>query len=283
MAADLPARAWTACDTSGPVDWTNRGGDMGGGPRRQTAPAAQAYCQREIYDNIQSVVLKNEEPAVEVLRAHVGAWPRRQSTSVQAPLPDEVPPTSLSSSKWCYAKGPLESAGISAPQPFFDSSRLSYHYDPNSSNFFSSDVNDRTQGPHDFVSGAFMTGFAGHELAAETTTAARLKKSRGSMRNLTSSLVLRGLPFSTSEDDVVSFFEAFGVAHCLAPGRAVELLSDATGRPSGFANVHLNHAAEFDYVRERIHMQRLGTRFIEVLPPRRTAGRRVAAAQIPGQ
>lgn len=82
-------------------------------------------------------------------------------------------------------------------------------------------------------------------------------------------LVLRGLPFNVSETEIWQFLESSGVGQDqLADDSAVVLLSNAQGRPSGFAEVYLARGADFWTVRDRLHMKRLGGRYIEALPPR---------------
>jgi len=95
----------------------------------------------------------------------------------------------------------------------------------------------------------------------------RNQKSQKNRANGTS-LVLRGLPFNVSEDDVAAFIDHAGALQDLAPGKPIVLLNNAQGRPSGFAEVNLNRAADFWQVRQKLHMQRLGGRYIEALPPR---------------
>jgi len=85
-----------------------------------------------------------------------------------------------------------------------------------------------------------------------------------------SSFVLRGLPFDVTENQVVSFIEQFAPAGILASMQAVTLVTNPQGKPSGFAEVQLDKRASFDEVRDKLHMQRLGDRYIEVLPPSST-------------
>lgn len=86
------------------------------------------------------------------------------------------------------------------------------------------------------------------------------------------SLMLRGLPFSATEEDVSEFIEQMGASDALAPGHAVSLLINSQGRPSGFAEVQLAKASMFWEVQEKLHMQRLGGRYIEALAPQKTPG-----------
>lgn len=84
------------------------------------------------------------------------------------------------------------------------------------------------------------------------------------------SLMLRGVPVNADESEVLSFVENCGVSHDeLAQTRGVVLCANATGRPSGFAEVHLSRGADFWKVRQRLHMQRFFRgRYIIALPPR---------------
>jgi RNA recognition motif-containing protein len=79
-------------------------------------------------------------------------------------------------------------------------------------------------------------------------------------------LVLRGLPFTATECDLADFLEQCGVLGSLAPGRPIVLLVNPQGRLSGFAEVNMVGEAEADEARASIHMQRMGNRYIEVLP-----------------
>jgi len=81
-------------------------------------------------------------------------------------------------------------------------------------------------------------------------------------------LVLRGLPFMASEADVAAFVEKTGSTRTLSvAGRQISLLDDALGRPSGFCVLNLASSAELQEVQRKLHMQRLGSRYIEALLP----------------
>lgn len=85
------------------------------------------------------------------------------------------------------------------------------------------------------------------------------------------SLVLRGLPFNVTGPEIFKFVGQAGVSRDdLAPEGGVVLLTNVQGRPSGFAEVHLAAGADFWDVRQKLHMQRLGGRYVEALPPRPT-------------
>lgn len=87
-------------------------------------------------------------------------------------------------------------------------------------------------------------------------------------------LVLRGLPFNVIEADVAAFLEQAGVSDSLVGYKPISLLSNASGKPSGFAEIQLKRDVNYWEVQEKLHMQRLGSRYIEVLPPRGVGGRR---------
>lgn len=94
-------------------------------------------------------------------------------------------------------------------------------------------------------------------------------------------MTLRGLPFSLSEADLLHFIEEAGVSkYDLARDRPCSLLQNPQGRPSGFAEIQLASGADFWEVREKIHMQRLGGRYIEALAPRDT-GKPLGKARSP--
>jgi hypothetical protein len=82
-----------------------------------------------------------------------------------------------------------------------------------------------------------------------------------------SSFVLRGLPFDVTEDDVVSFIEQLGAADAVSSIQPVSLVTNPQGKPSGFAEVNLSKTSSFHEIQEKLHMQRLGGRYVEVLPP----------------
>merc|ERR1719171_1773980 len=79
--------------------------------------------------------------------------------------------------------------------------------------------------------------------------------------------MLRGLPFTATEDDIAEFLKKAGVTSSLAPGNSIVLLSNNQGRPSGFAEISLADGYDFGEFRDAVNMRRLGTRYIEVLPP----------------
>lgn len=88
------------------------------------------------------------------------------------------------------------------------------------------------------------------------------------------SLVLRGLPFNIAEADILSFIKLAGLSRDdLTRDSGILLLTNAQGRPSGFAEIHLNRAVDLREVHERLHMKRIGGRYIEVLAPRQVRKR----------
>lgn len=91
---------------------------------------------------------------------------------------------------------------------------------------------------------------------------------------------LRGLPFDTTEQDVLSFFAQQGVADRVAEvSNAVEVMSKSNGKPSGHAVVQLRRAQDVDVVQRALHMANLGNRYVEVLP--RAAATTASSSQAP--
>lgn len=82
------------------------------------------------------------------------------------------------------------------------------------------------------------------------------------------SVYLRGIPFNTTEEEVLSFIDIAGASRYLAPVQPVELISNKQGRPSGFAEIRLAREKDIAELRERLHLQDFGGRYIEVLMPR---------------
>jgi len=82
-------------------------------------------------------------------------------------------------------------------------------------------------------------------------------------------IVLRGLPFTATEAQVLEFVKKSGVrSKDLLSSECVSLLANAEGRPSGFAEIRLSKSAKFADVYRRLHMKYLGDRYIEALPPK---------------
>lgn len=79
-------------------------------------------------------------------------------------------------------------------------------------------------------------------------------------------LRLRGLPFDTTVQDVLSFFSHYGVSDKVSDAsNAVQILSKNNGKPSGHAIVQLRNAEDADVVEKTLHMKIMGKRYIEVL------------------
>lgn len=80
-------------------------------------------------------------------------------------------------------------------------------------------------------------------------------------------LVLRGLPFTITMVGVCKFLTKMGVRNTdLADHDAVVLLNQ-NGRATGFAEIHLAPGADVKRVKHSLHMQYLGERYVEALPP----------------
>lgn len=102
---------------------------------------------------------------------------------------------------------------------------------------------------------------------SEPTSKGREQKGRA--RGTPTFLVLRGLPFNSTEAEIRSFVENCGVhSDDLSADGGVVLLANAQGRPSGFAEVHLARAADFWQIQQLLHKQNLGGRYVEALEPR---------------
>jgi len=85
-------------------------------------------------------------------------------------------------------------------------------------------------------------------------------------------LTLRGLPFSTTEAEVLSFVEEQGCKPWLAQGKMpIHLIHNPMGRPSGYAEISIARVADFHEVRAKLHMQYFGQRYVEVLPQKTSA------------
>eukprot|EP00397_Hematodinium_sp_SG-2012_P001722 GEMP01001727.1.p1 GENE.GEMP01001727.1~~GEMP01001727.1.p1 ORF type:complete len:829 (+),score=206.74 GEMP01001727.1:165-2651(+) len=77
-------------------------------------------------------------------------------------------------------------------------------------------------------------------------------------------LQLRGLPYRAQVDDIVDFLGDH-VALLKKPTRnSIELVMQRDGRPSGFARVHFLTAQAARECRDRLHMQRMNERYVEI-------------------
>eukprot|EP00403_Amphidinium_massartii_P021247 CAMPEP_0178400922 /NCGR_PEP_ID=MMETSP0689_2-20121128/16037_1 /TAXON_ID=160604 /ORGANISM="Amphidinium massartii, Strain CS-259" /LENGTH=842 /DNA_ID=CAMNT_0020021729 /DNA_START=197 /DNA_END=2725 /DNA_ORIENTATION=- len=78
-------------------------------------------------------------------------------------------------------------------------------------------------------------------------------------------LRLRGLPFSTEEQDVLAFFAKYEVVeHIADQTRAVQMITKANGKPSGQALVHMRNGRSADIALEVLNGKHIGDRYIEV-------------------
>jgi hypothetical protein len=86
-------------------------------------------------------------------------------------------------------------------------------------------------------------------------------------------LVLRGLPFSAKETEVTALVAKVGVSTSLSKcgiGQrrpSIRIIEDSMGRPSGFCVLEIAEPSQLHEVRRKLHMQRLGGRYIEALLP----------------
>uniref|UniRef100_A0A3Q2PGW2 G-rich RNA sequence binding factor 1 n=1 Tax=Fundulus heteroclitus TaxID=8078 RepID=A0A3Q2PGW2_FUNHE len=76
-------------------------------------------------------------------------------------------------------------------------------------------------------------------------------------------VLLRGLPFSSSEDDVVRFFSDLKIAE-----DGITIVTNSRGRNSGEAYVQFSSQAEADRALQK-HRELMGHRYIEVFPSSR--------------
>lgn len=78
-------------------------------------------------------------------------------------------------------------------------------------------------------------------------------------------LRLRGLPFSSTEQDVLSFFAKHDIVDTIADeAKVVKLLPKANGKPSGQAVVTMRSAEDCEQACKLLNGQWIGTRYIEV-------------------
>merc|ERR1719197_1614198 len=76
---------------------------------------------------------------------------------------------------------------------------------------------------------------------------------------------LRGLPFTSVEQDVLAFFAQHDIVDRIADGpKAVNILTRSNGRPSGQAIVQMREAGDAEIAQNILHGQWMGSRYIEV-------------------
>ncbi|CAJ1415065.1 unnamed protein product [Effrenium voratum] len=76
---------------------------------------------------------------------------------------------------------------------------------------------------------------------------------------------LRGLPFSSTEQDVLAFFAQHDVVDRISEGpKAVSLILRASGKSSGQALVQMRDRADAELAQRVLNGQWMGTRYIEV-------------------
>jgi hypothetical protein len=79
------------------------------------------------------------------------------------------------------------------------------------------------------------------------------------------SVRLRGLPFTSAEQDVLAFFAQHDIVDRIADGpKAVNILTRSNGRPSGQAIVQMREPADAELAHSVLHGQWMGSRYIEV-------------------
>jgi len=88
---------------------------------------------------------------------------------------------------------------------------------------------------------------------------------QASSTSSTATVRLRGLPFTSTEQDVLAFFAQHDVVDRIADGpKAVSLLLRSNGKPSGQAMVQMRGRADADLTQRVLHGQWMGARYIEV-------------------
>eukprot|EP00438_Fugacium_kawagutii_P013480 Skav208873 [mRNA] locus=scaffold270:123770:127654:- [translate_table: standard] len=88
---------------------------------------------------------------------------------------------------------------------------------------------------------------------------------RESEKTSVAALRLRGLPFSVTVQDVLTFFAQHNVADTIHDGpNSAKLLPKANGRPSGQAVVQMRSRRDADVAQKALNHQYVGGRYIEV-------------------
>jgi len=76
---------------------------------------------------------------------------------------------------------------------------------------------------------------------------------------------LRGLPFTSAEQDVLAFFAQHDIVDRIADGpKAVNILTRSNGRPSGQAIIQMRESQDAELAQSVLHGQWMGSRYIEV-------------------
>jgi len=90
-------------------------------------------------------------------------------------------------------------------------------------------------------------------------------------------LKMRGLPFSATKDDIVSFFDDAALSAAPLVHDSIHIVTSLDGRPSGVAFVEFASAEEAKaaMVRDR---QSMGTRYVELFPSSREEATRAATS-----
>jgi len=89
--------------------------------------------------------------------------------------------------------------------------------------------------------------------------------SAASAEPLTTAVRLRGLPFTSVEQDVLAFFAQHDIVDRIADGpKAVNILTRSNGRPSGQAIVQMREPQDAELAQGVLHGQWMGSRYIEV-------------------
>eukprot|EP00927_Polykrikos_kofoidii_P008138 TRINITY_DN13379_c0_g1_i1.p1 TRINITY_DN13379_c0_g1~~TRINITY_DN13379_c0_g1_i1.p1 ORF type:complete len:303 (-),score=42.54 TRINITY_DN13379_c0_g1_i1:117-1025(-) len=94
-----------------------------------------------------------------------------------------------------------------------------------------------------------------------------------------SSVILRGLPYQVTEDEIAEFLSEQGIGAFLAIEKPVTIVLTAQGRPSGLAEVRLMPFADMPLVRQMVDRKYLGGRYVEVFLPNTPAWRAAVQKQ----
>eukprot|EP00439_Symbiodinium_sp_Y106_P075017 s93_g14.t1 len=78
---------------------------------------------------------------------------------------------------------------------------------------------------------------------------------------------LRGLPYEAGEQDILAWMAKYDVVdRIMECKQAVRIYSKNNGKPMGLAVIAMNSKEDADFVRQALHGQYMGNRYIEVFP-----------------
>lgn len=112
---------------------------------------------------------------------------------------------------------------------------------------------------------AFATGPGREPAAAAPQAAPAAPAAAAAAAPSTTAVRLRGLPFTSVEQDVLAFFAQHDIVDRIADGpKAVHILTRSNGRPSGQAIVQMREPQDAELAQGVLHGQWMGSRYIEV-------------------